>query len=74
MSAADGRARRAGLGFQGGGVLSLRVTDDQLAALRDALRRQERWVDVEATDGAVMVDATQVVYLRVESDEQRVGF
>lgn len=74
MSAGEGRPRRAGLGFQGGGVLSLKVSDDQLTVLREALRGQERWVDVASIDGAVMVDATQVVYLRVESDEQRVGF
>ena len=31
-------------------------------------------LSVEAADGAVLVDVGQVVYLRVESDEHRVGF
>jgi hypothetical protein len=35
---------------------------------------RERWSEVEAADGAVLVDVGQVVYLRVESDEHRVGF
>jgi hypothetical protein len=69
-------ARRAALGFSGSSqILSLRVTDDQLAALRKALRDgRERWYEVDATDGAVLVDLGQVTYLRVESGEHRVGF
>jgi hypothetical protein len=35
---------------------------------------QLRWYEVEATDGAVLVDLGQVSYLRVESGEHRVGF
>ena len=43
---------------------------------RDELRigGDDRWYEVEAADGAVMVDLEQIVYLRVESDEHRVGF
>jgi hypothetical protein len=68
--------RRAALGFTGGGqVLSLRLADDQLTALRKALQDgNQRWYEVEATDGAVLVDLGQVAYLRVESGEHRVGF
>jgi hypothetical protein len=69
-------ARRAALGFTGNGqVLSLRLTDEKLAALRKALQDgAQRWYEVEATDGAVLVDLGQVAYLRVESGEHRVGF
>ena len=67
--------RRAALGFHGGQVLSLRLPDEQLDALQRVLREgRERWHEVEAADGAVLVDLGQVVYLRVESDEHRVGF
>ena len=67
--------RRTALGFQGGQVLSLRLSDSQLGDLRATLREgRERWHEVEAADGAVVVDVGQVVYLRVESDEHRVGF
>jgi len=69
------RARRAAVGFQGGQVLALRLSEDQLTELRGVLRDgRERWHEVEAIDGAVLVDLGQVVYLRVESDEHRVGF
>jgi hypothetical protein len=67
--------RRAAVGFLGGQVLSLRLADEQLDSLQRVLREgRERWHEVEAADGAVLVDLGQVVYLRVESDEHRVGF
>ena len=67
--------RRTAVGFQGGQVLSLRLTDEALTSFRDALKQGTGgWLEVEASDGAVLVDARQVVYLRVESDEQRIGF
>ena len=67
--------RRTAVGFQGGQVLSLRLPEEVLSSLRETLKEgKERWVEVEASDGAVLVDIGQLVYLRVESDEQRVGF
>jgi hypothetical protein len=75
MTAPGVKARRGALGFQGGQVLSLRISDEELENLRRVLREgRERWHEVEATDGAVLVDLGQVVYLRVDSDEHRVGF
>jgi hypothetical protein len=67
--------RRAAVGFQGGQVLALRLTDRQLTDLRKQLQDgRDRWAEVEATDGAALIDLGQVVYLRVESAEHRVGF
>ena len=68
-------ARRGAVGFQGGQVLSIRVAEAELEKLRGALREgKERWHELAAADGAVLVDLGQVVYLRVDSDEHRVGF
>ena len=69
-------ARRAAVGFQGGQVLTLRIAEDQLSELRQALAQGSGngWREVEAADGAVVLDLSQVVYLRVESDDHRVGF
>ena len=69
-------ARRAAIGFQGGQVLSLRISEEKLTELRAALAdgTSGGWREVEAADGAVVLDLAQVVYLRVESDEHRVGF
>ena len=45
-----------------------------LATLFSMLVVVQRSFAVEASDGAVIVDVGQVVYLRVESDEHRIGF
>ena len=75
MSEGRAMARRGAIGFQGGQVLSIRLPEQELERLRTVLRAgRERWHEVEATDGAVLVDLGQVVYLRVDSDEHRVGF
>ena len=67
--------RKAAVGFAGGQVLSLRLSESQLNELRGVLREgRERWHEVEAADGAVLVDLGQVVYLRVDSDEHKIGF
>ena len=67
--------RKAAVGFAGGQVLALRLSESQLTDLRAVLKEgRERWSEVEAAVGAVLVDVGQVVYLRVESDEHRVGF
>ena len=69
-------ARRAAVGFQGGQVLTLRIAEENLNELRQALAQGNGggWREVEAADGAVVLDLSQVVYLRVESDDHRVGF
>jgi hypothetical protein len=67
------RARRISIGFQGGQVLALRVGDEQLAALQKALGR-EGWHELDSEEGPVRLDLAQVVYVRSESDELRVGF
>ena len=67
--------RRIVIGFQHGAGLPLRIPEQALTALRDALQEgRVRWHEVEGADGAVLLDLGQVAYLRVESGEQRVGF
>ncbi len=65
--------RRVTIGFQGGQVLALRVTDEQLKALNQALGTVG-WHEIESEDGPVRVDLAQVVYLSAEGDDLRVGF
>ena len=64
--------RQIGIGFQGGQVLALRLTDDQLATLYHALG-EGGWHEISSEEGPVRLDASQVCYVRAESD-QRVGF
>ncbi len=65
--------RRIGVGFQGGQVLALRVTDEQLKALNKALGGGG-WHELDSEEGPVRLDLAQVVYVRAESDDLRVGF
>jgi hypothetical protein len=65
--------RRISIGFQGGQVLALRVSDEQLKSLNKALGAGG-WHEVSSEDGPVRVDLAQVVYVSSESDEPQVGF
>ena len=70
------KARHADVGFQGGQVLTVRVTPESYDELRQALsdERSERWHELKTADSDIAIDLSQVVYVRVETEEQRVGF
>jgi len=65
--------RRVSVGFQGGQVLALRVTDEQLEALYRALG-DGGWHELETEEGPVRLCLGQVVYVRTEESDSRVGF
>lgn len=65
--------RRITIGFQGGQTLALRVLEEQLEELYRALE-SGGWLELETEDGPVRLYLGQVVYVRAENDEQRVGF
>jgi hypothetical protein len=66
-------ARHISIGFQGGQVLVLRVGDEELKSLNRALGA-EGWHELQSEEGPVRLDLAQVVYVRAESEELRVGF
>jgi hypothetical protein len=67
---------RIDIGFQGGQVLPARVmqaTYDELSgALTD--ERSQRWFELETVDSKISIDLSQVVYVRIDTEAQRVGF
>jgi hypothetical protein len=65
--------RQVSIGFHGGQVLSLRISDEALKALHKALE-DGGWHDLESDDGPVRLYLGQVVYVRAEDEDQRVGF
>ena len=65
--------RRISVGFQGGQVLALRVSEDQLQALTGALG-SGGWHDLASEEGPVRVDLSQVVYVQAEGAGHQVGF
>jgi hypothetical protein len=66
-------ARRVDVGFRGGPVIVLRLSDAELKALEKALGG-EGWHEIKGEDGPVRLDLTQVVYVSAESSEPHVGF
>ena len=71
----NGKPRRIALGFHAGGALALRLVPAHLEDLRAALAAgQTGWKEIEAEDGSVLVNLAQVIYLRVDSDEHKIGF
>lgn len=70
---ADKRAK-VDIGFTGGQVLALRLEQGVFDDLRKAVEGDTRFFDVDAGDSDVTLDLSQVVYLRVETEDHRVGF
>jgi hypothetical protein len=68
--------RRIDIGFQGGQVLSVRVTQEVHDGFRKALSDSsaDRWFELHTQDSEVHIDLSQVVYVRLDTDEHRVGF
>jgi hypothetical protein len=62
------------IGFAGGQVLPARVARDALDQLHAALASERGWHQLPLEDGAVQLDLGQVAYVRIDSDEPRVGF
>jgi len=64
------------VGFQAGAVLAVRAEaeayDALLAALED--ERADRWQTLDTDDSQILIDLSQVIYIRRERGDQRVGF
>jgi hypothetical protein len=67
---------RIDIGFQGGQVLPARVKRAAYDSLSSALtdERARRWFELETVDSKVSIDLSQVVYVRIDTEAQRVGF
>ena len=68
--------RRLDIGFQGGQVLAVRSPLDAYDKLVKALGddKSKRWHTLETDDSEILVDLAQVVYIRRDSGDQKVGF
>jgi hypothetical protein len=65
--------QRVEIGFEGGQVVSARLRDDPLRALRQALEHGG-WHDLQTEDGVLSLDLGKVAFLRIDSGEHKVGF
>jgi hypothetical protein len=67
-------AGRVEIGFSGGQVVALRLSDDKAKDLRKALDKADGWFDLETEDGEVALDLREVVFVRGAPGEHRIGF
>jgi hypothetical protein len=76
MARVEDEVRRVDVGFAGGQVLAVRMTRSAYESLRKALEdgAGARWHEVQTTDSDIAVDLGQVVYVRLDTEEHRVGF
>ena len=65
--------QRVTIGFRGTQVLGVRIEEDALKELLKALPSGE-WTDLKIDDGTVRLNLSEVIYVRTELDEHRVGF
>lgn len=67
---------RTDIGFQGGQVLALRLADRVYEELVSALGAAEngRWHRLESDEERIEIDLAEVVYVRRETEGQKVGF
>jgi hypothetical protein len=65
--------QRVEIGFEGGQVISARLTDDDVKDLRKQLEKGG-WYDLHTEDGVIALYLGKVAFLRIESGAHRVGF
>jgi hypothetical protein len=65
--------RRVEIGFEGGQIVSVRLTDDELKDLRKQVEHGG-WYDVKTEDGVLAIYLGKVAFLRIDSGGHRVGF
>ncbi|MGI8748984.1 MAG: hypothetical protein ACR2J6_00250 [Thermoleophilaceae bacterium] len=68
--------RRIDVGFQGGPVLAVRATAESYDNLVNAMGddNSPRWQTLDTDDSEILVDLSQIVYIRREAGDQKVGF
>ena len=66
-------AQRVEIGFEGGQVVSVRLSDDELRELRQQVEKGG-WYDVRTEEGVLAVYLGKIAFIRIDSGEHRVGF
>jgi hypothetical protein len=65
--------QRVTIGFTGTQVLGVRLEEADLDGLLESLASGD-WHDLAVDDGTIRLNLSQVVYVRTNLDEHRVGF
>jgi hypothetical protein len=65
---------RVEIGFGIGQVLSVKLSEDELAALRKAVEAGSGWHDLRTQEGTVALNVATVVFIRVDDAAHSIGF
>ena len=66
---------RVDIGFSGGQVLSVRMHDNSYEDLRKELSKgSEGWHELKTEDSEIALHLSQVVYVRLDTEQHKVGF
>ena len=65
---------KVSIGFAGGQVVEVKISEDTLKKQRQALDKAEGWTDLETDDGMISIDLSKVVFLRGASTPHSIGF
>lgn len=66
-------AQKVEIGFEGGQVVSIRLTGEELKELRKQVEKGG-WHDVRTEDGVLALYVGKIAFLRIDSGDHRVGF
>jgi hypothetical protein len=66
-------AQRVEIGFEGGQVVSTRLSEQDLKDLRARLD-QGGWYDLHTEEGVIALCLGKIAFVRVNSGDRRVGF
>jgi hypothetical protein len=72
--ARDEEARRVEVGFSGGQAITLRLTQKGYDGLRKEVQRGSGWYEAESDDGPIALNLAQIVFVKLDTGEHRVGF
>jgi hypothetical protein len=66
--------KRVSIGFGGGQVAAVRLSEEELGRLRSSLQGEGGWLDLTSDDGDFSLDVRQVVFVKVEGAATTIGF
>jgi hypothetical protein len=72
--ARDEEARQVEIGFSGGQTIAVRVSHKTYENLRKSVQGGSGWYELESSDGLVALNLAQVLFVRLDTGEHKVGF
>ena len=66
--------KRVEVGFSGGQAIVMRISERAYSELRKAVQDRGGWHELDTADGVVALDLGQVVFVKSDVDEHRIGF